>query len=66
MADEADVTQERIEREIEIMRRAIAAMCEETSATGECLWCGETLDNGRRWCNAECRDAWELWKCRSK
>ena len=47
MADEVDVTQERIDREIEIMRRAITAMSEETKPIGECLWCGETLDNGR-------------------
>ena len=60
MADEVDVTQERIEREVEIMRRAIAAMSEEVKPIGECLWCGEALDNGRRWCNAECRDSWEL------
>ena len=64
MADEVDVTQEQIEREIEIMRRAIAAMSEETKPIGECLWCGETLDDGRRWCNAECRDSWELWRRR--
>lgn len=64
MADEVDVTQERIEREIEIMRRAIAAMREEAKPIGECLWCGEVLDDGRRWCNAECRDAWELWRRR--
>lgn len=34
-----------------------------------CLWCGEVLDeippteegirHARRWCDAECRDAWE-------
>lgn len=64
MADEVDVTQERIEREIELMRQAIAAMSEETTPIGECLWCGELLDNGRRWCSAECRDSWELWRRR--
>ena len=61
MADEVDVTQERIEREIEIMRQAIAAMGEEIKPIGECLWCGEVLDDSRRWCNVECRDSWELW-----
>lgn len=61
MVDEVDATQERIDREIEIMRQAIAAMSEEIKSIGECLWCGETLDNGRRWCSVECRDAWELW-----
>ena len=54
---------ELIERgEIEIMRQAIAAMSEETTPIGECLWCGEVLGNGRRRCNAKCRDSWELWR----
>lgn len=26
---------------------------------GHCLHCGEELNN-RRWCNATCRDAWQL------
>lgn len=33
---------------------------DEAPATGYCLYCGEPLERGRRWCNAECRDAWEL------
>ena len=28
-------------------------------ATGRCLWCGEPVADGRRWCDAECRDEWE-------
>jgi hypothetical protein len=30
-------------------------------ATGECLdpHCAEPLPEGRRWCDADCRDAWE-------
>jgi len=28
-------------------------------ATGRCLWCNEPLADGRRWCDAECRDEWE-------
>jgi len=26
--------------------------------TGECLWCGEPVDDGRRWCGVACRDRW--------
>jgi hypothetical protein len=29
------------------------------SPTGACLWCGEPLEDDRRWCSPECRDAWE-------
>ena len=28
-------------------------------ATGECLWCDEPVEDGRRWCGAECREKWE-------
>ena len=27
--------------------------------TGHCLLCGEPLQAGRRWCNADCRDEWD-------
>jgi len=30
-------------------------------STGECLYCGEPVEDGRRWCpGVECRDAWAL------
>lgn len=28
-------------------------------ATGRCLFCEESVTDGRRWCDAECRDDWE-------
>lgn len=28
-------------------------------AIGECLNCGELVEPGRRWCNADYRDDWE-------
>ena len=31
----------------------------EAEETGYCLFCGEPLPKGRRWCNADCRDSWE-------
>ena len=31
----------------------------EAEETGYCLFCEEPLPKGRRWCNSECRDAWE-------
>lgn len=27
--------------------------------TGYCAFCGDDVDLPRRWCGAECRDAWE-------
>jgi hypothetical protein len=31
-------------------------------ATGVCLYCGEPLPAGRRWCDAACRDDWQARK----
>jgi hypothetical protein len=28
-------------------------------AIGECLFCGEPVGPGRRWCDAACRDDWQ-------
>lgn len=31
----------------------------EAEPTGYCLYCGEPLENGRRFCNRECMLEWE-------
>lgn len=31
----------------------------EAVSTGECLFCGEDVKPGVRWCSPECRDDWE-------
>lgn len=55
--DEADIAQAQLERE---MTRLIAHRRETGPApTGYCLWCGEPVPPTRRWCDVECRDAWE-------
>lgn len=57
MADDADLTQARLERELDglLRRRRPTA----PPACGACLWCEAPLPAGRRWCDADCRDAWE-------
>lgn len=57
MADEVDVTAQRLEREMDALlrRRAKAG----PGPTGACLWCEAPLSAGRRWCDADCRDAWQ-------
>lgn len=49
---------EQIDRDL-----AIASARKNTGtakATGHCLWCNESLELGKRWCDAECREFWEL------
>lgn len=62
MADIADLAQEHIEMELKMMKLSAQSYEEKAKPTGECLWCGEPLENDRRWCDAECRDSWEKWK----
>lgn len=55
--DEADITAERLEREMArllAMRRASGPQ-----PAGACLWCGAPLAPHLRWCDADCRDDWE-------
>ena len=49
---------EQLERDLAIAsaRKPLAS----TQATGHCLWCNAALEQGKRWCDAECREDWEL------
>lgn len=31
----------------------------EAKPTGKCLWCGDPVDQGKRWCCVSCRDEWD-------
>lgn len=57
MADDADITQERQERELDLFLRERRAPL--IQATGVCLNCNTPLKGERRWCDADCRDDWE-------
>ena len=57
MPDEIDLGTERAELE-----RAAAATIRRPvgpAPTGRCHYCDEILDDARRWCDADCRDAWD-------
>ncbi len=60
MADEIDIADEVAET---ILQAQIEqARKQEPSAipTGFCLFCGEPVEDERRWCDSSCRDDWEL------
>lgn len=65
MADEADRAQQDIECLSALHLRAIASRPPEAVAEGACLYCGEVLADGRRWCDADCRDGWERLRASS-
>lgn len=58
MPDFADLgsAREELDRKLALEARAPAG----PPATGVCLCCGAELADGRRWCDADCRDDWQL------
>lgn len=64
MADDADLTRDRQEREDDLRRRLACRPL--IKATGLCLNCGTPLADDRRWCDADCRDDWERQQRRTR
>jgi hypothetical protein len=58
MSDDADKTQDRLEKEDAIRRKEMDSM-KYIKATGHCLNCGTKLKDLRRWCDKDCADDWE-------
>lgn len=56
--DDVDKAQHEIEAIVTSKMEALKPH-RDAEPTGECLWCGEPLPDGRRWCDADCRDHWE-------
>ena len=60
MADDTDLTNARLEREMAAMIERVRVKPREAGPyTGYCYWCGCRVKSPRRWCDAECRDDWE-------
>lgn len=57
--DEADQTQVKMEVQDAMRLAEIRARGPEAQGCGACLWCDAPLQSPRRWCNADCRDAWQ-------
>ena len=58
MVDEVDRATEQVQKSIEDTLKNIDTTIPK-NITGECLTCGLSVDNERRWCNADCRDNYE-------
>lgn len=60
MSDIIDQANDLVEQNDTLAVKAIRANLKpEAEFTGECLWCAEVVEAPRRWCDADCRDAWE-------
>lgn len=58
--DEMERTQTRIDLEMERSIQSVRRRKSTAIETGACLFCGETVKPGVRWCSLECRDDWEM------
>jgi len=64
MADIADLAQEHIEKHApyeQLVRRPVPP-----PSTGQCLNCGEDLQPGERFCDADCLHDWETRQERAR
>lgn len=59
MADDADIVDALSEMAHQSNLYASRRDEPQAVATGECLYCGEPVGPGRRWCDADCRDDWQ-------
>jgi hypothetical protein len=66
MGDEADRADALIEMVAGCAIAAARQALPDAQATGACLWCGDEVSAGRRWCDADCRDDWERYRARSR
>jgi hypothetical protein len=59
MSDDADLTQDNLERQEALSRKYKLANKLEATPTGECLNCFEPVDFGVRWCDIYCQQDWK-------
>jgi hypothetical protein len=59
MSDEADRAADEIEQVLQVaIARARQQLKPLSTQQSKCLWCGEAVPPGHRWCSLECRDDW--------
>lgn len=55
--DDADITTEREEKMMQLLRRATPK--DELEVTGFCAYCGDAIQLPKKFCNHECTTDWE-------
>lgn len=58
VVDDAQAISDRL-HDARIQKLREQADKQTVKSTGRCLYCDEELQDGRRWCDADCRDIWE-------
>ena len=62
VADEIDLANNMMEEQISRAVAKAGAVEIPTNETGRCLYCSEVVQDGRRWCDADCREEYERRK----
>lgn len=60
MSDIFDQASDREQLERDLAIASARKPSASAQATGHCLWCNAQIEQGKRWCDAECREDWEL------
>ena len=55
MVDEADVANDEVQKQLDATMRSVDVKVPKNN-TGKCMWCGDSVEDERRWCSPECRD----------
>lgn len=59
MADEADHANEYAERMLASQIAEARTAPPALPSCGACLWCGDPVNEAKRFCSAECREDWD-------
>ena len=62
VADDIDLANEMLDAQISRAVAKASGLEIPINTSGKCLYCQEKVDNGRRWCDAECREYYEQRK----
>ena len=62
VADEIDLASEMMETQISRAVAKASGLEIPKNTTGKCLYCRELVLDGRRWCDADCREEYERRK----
>lgn len=66
MMDVLDKTQQDMEAIEALSWKYMAHDVKDAEETGYCLYCGEPVTKGRRWCDKACQEAWSHEQQRRK
>ena len=60
MTDIYDRASDREQLDRDLAIKSARESAPEAPVTGDCLWCNAELTGGRRWCDAWCREDWNM------